>query len=50
MMYEGGFRNVPVVESGRPVGLVSARDALGPELKEFVYEMLRQEQTTDVLA
>jgi len=50
MMYEGGFRNVPVVENSRPVGLVSARDALGPELKEFVYEMLRQEQTTDVLA
>jgi CBS domain-containing protein len=50
MMYEGGFRNVPVVEDGRPVGLVSARDALGSELKEFVYEMLRQEQTTDVLA
>ena len=50
IMYEGGFRNVPVVENGRPVGLVSARDALGPELKDFVYEMLRQEQTTDVLA
>ena len=50
MMYEGGFRNVPVVENGRPIGLVSTRDALGPELKEFVYEMLRQEQTTDVLA
>ena len=50
IMYEGGFRNVPVVENGRPVGLVSARDALGPELKEFVFEMLRQEQTTDVLA
>jgi len=50
MMYEGGFRNVPVVENGKPVGLVSARDALGPELKEFVYEMLRQEQSTDVLA
>ena len=50
MMYEGGFRTVPVVENGRPVGLVSARDALGPELKDFVFEMLRQEQTTDVLA
>ena len=50
MMYEGGFRNVPVVENGRPVGLVSTRDALGPELKDFVYEMLRQEQSTDVLA
>ena len=50
IMYEGGFRNVPVVENGRPVGLVSARDALGPELKDFVFEMLRQEQSTDVLA
>jgi CBS domain-containing protein len=50
MMYEGGFRNVPVVENGRPVGLVSTRDALGPELKDFVYELLRQEQSTDVLA
>jgi CBS domain-containing protein len=50
IMYEGGFRNVPVVENGRPVGLVSARDALGPELKDFVFEMLRHEQTTDVLA
>jgi CBS domain-containing protein len=50
MMYEGGFRTLPVVEDGRPVGLVSARDALGPELKEFVYELLRQEQITDVLA
>ena len=50
MMYEGGFRNVPVIDNGRPVGLVSARDALGPELKEFIYEVLRQEQTTDVLA
>jgi len=50
IMYEGGFRNVPVVENGRPVGLVSARDALGPELNDFVFEMLRHEQTTDVLA
>jgi CBS domain-containing protein len=35
MMYEGGFRHVPVVEDGRPIGMVSARDALGPELEEF---------------
>jgi len=39
-----------VVEDGRPVGMVSARDALGPELEDFVYEMLRQEQRQDVLA
>ena len=50
MMYGGSFRHVPVVEDGRPVGMVSARDALGPELEAFVYEMLRQEQVNEVLA
>ena len=50
MMYGGSFRHVPVVEEGRPVGMVSARDALGPELETFVYEMLRQEQVGDILA
>lgn len=50
IMYEGGFRHVPVVENGRPIGVVSARDALGPELEDFVYELLRQEQAHDILA
>lgn len=50
MMHEGKFRHVPVVEDGRPVGMVSARDALGPELEAFVYELLRQEQIAEVLA
>jgi CBS domain-containing protein len=50
IMHEGGFRHVPVVEDHRPVGMVSARDALGPELEDFVYEMLRQEQRQDILA
>ncbi len=49
VMHDGGFRNVPVVENGRPVGIISASDALGPELKDFVYELLRQEQADDVL-
>ena len=50
IMYEGGFRHVPVVEDGRAVGVISARDALGPELEDFIYEVLRREQTTDILA
>src|SRR5689334_23665313 len=33
MMHEGGFRHVPVVDGGAPLGVVSARDALGPELE-----------------
>src|ERR1035437_3480861 len=50
MMYGGSFRHVPVVEDGRPIGMVSARDALGPELEAFVYELLRQGQIEDILA
>ncbi|MGE5523867.1 MAG: cyclic nucleotide-binding/CBS domain-containing protein [Rhodospirillaceae bacterium] len=51
MMHDGKFRHVPVVEhDGCVVGMVSARDALGPELEGFVYELLRQEQVNEVLA
>ena len=50
LMHTGRFRHVPVVENGRAVGMVSASDAMGPELEAFVWEMLRQEQATDVLA
>jgi CBS domain-containing protein len=49
VMHEGGFRNVPVVDKGRPLGILSVSDALGPELKDFVYELLRLEQADDVL-
>lgn len=50
LMHVNGFRHVPVVEDGRPVGMVSARDALGPELEDVVYEWIRQEQVHDILA
>ena len=50
MMHGGSFRHVPVVEDGRPIGMVSARDALGPELESFVYELLRQEHIGEILA
>lgn len=50
IMYGGKFRHVPVVEDGRPVGILSARDALGPELEAFVFELLRQEQVENILA
>jgi CBS domain-containing protein len=50
MMYGGKYRHVPVVEDGRPVGIISARDALGPELEAFVFELLRQEQVENILA
>ena len=50
IMYEGGFRNVPVVENGNPVGIVSARHALGPELREFEAEMDEREHIQEILA
>ncbi len=32
MMHEGRYRHLPVVEDGRPLGMVSSRDALAPDL------------------
>jgi len=43
MMHENGFRHVPVIENGKPVGIVSARNALDPEMEEFVSEVQRRE-------
>ena len=49
MMYEGGFRHVPVVENGRPLGMISARDALGAELREFSEEMQNRDHIGEIL-
>jgi CBS domain-containing protein len=44
MMAEGGFRHVPVVDDlGAPVGMVSARDALGQDIVDLERELRRQE-------
>ena len=42
LMQEHGFRHVPGVEDGEPVGMVSARNALDPELEEFESEAQRR--------
>ena len=62
MTYERGFRNVRVVENGRPigmvsthhengrpVGMVSTHHALDPDLKEFVAEMDQRENIAGIL-
>ena len=49
LMFEGGFRHMPVVEHGHPIGMVSARDSLGPELKEFVSELEIREHIAEIL-
>jgi CBS domain-containing protein len=49
MMYEGGFRHVPVVDRGRILGMVSARDALSSELAEFEVEIVEREHIAEIL-
>jgi CBS domain-containing protein len=49
IMVEGGFRHVPVVQDGRPAGMVSARDALGLEWREFDAELERRERIGAVI-
>ena len=42
LMQEGGFRYAPVIENGKPIGIVSSRNAMDPELEEFVSEANRR--------
>lgn len=49
MMYEGCFRHMPVVEDGKPVGMISIRDAIGPELSEFESELERRDKLTEIM-
>ena len=44
VMHEHSFRHLPVVDGGKLIGIVSARDALDPELEEFTSESRRREQ------
>nr|MBL8456868.1 CBS domain-containing protein [Zoogloeaceae bacterium] len=48
-MFEGGFRHMPVVENDRPVGMVSSRDALGPEMVAFEAELERRNDISELL-
>lgn len=43
LMQKNGFRHVPVVENGQPVGIISSRNAMDPDLEEFVSEARRRE-------
>jgi CBS domain-containing protein len=44
LMHDNGFRHVPVVEDGRPVGMISIRDALGSELARFEEELQMKQE------
>jgi CBS domain-containing protein len=49
MMYDGGFRHVPVVERGKPIGMITARDALDPELREFESERMQRDHIGEIM-
>lgn len=50
LMYEGGFRHLPVVDlSGRPVGLLAAHDALDADGLQMEQELVRREEITVIL-
>lgn len=42
LMHENGFRHIPVVVDGGPIGMVTSRNALDPDLEEFVSEEQRR--------
>jgi predicted transcriptional regulator len=42
-MQENGFRHVPVVENGHAIGIISSRNAMDPDLEEFVADQRRRE-------
>jgi CBS domain-containing protein len=42
IMHEHGFRHIPVLESGKVVGIVSSRSAMDPDLEEFASEANRR--------
>jgi CBS domain-containing protein len=47
IMHRGGFRHLPVAEHGRPLGIVSARDALDDDLYELSVNLEQRENMFD---
>jgi CBS domain-containing protein len=47
LMHRHGFRHLPVVEHGRPLGVVSARDALDEDLDELRVDLVHRGDERD---
>lgn len=48
-MHEGGFRHLPVLEGDRLIGVVSARDAIGPEMTDVTRQIEQFERIAEQL-
>lgn len=50
LMYEGGFRHMPVVDDGgTPVGLLAAHDALDIDGLQLEHDLIRREEISVIL-
>lgn len=49
VMQENGFRHLPVAEHGRPLGIISIRDALGREIGSLQEEAETKEALSEIL-
>ncbi|HQU50203.1 MAG TPA: CBS domain-containing protein [Casimicrobiaceae bacterium] len=47
VVHEGRFRHLPVVEQGRPIGIVSVRDALDEDLAELRFDLEQREEARE---
>ena len=47
IMHKGRFRHLPVVEDGRPLGMVSSRDALDDDLYELRVNLAQREDVLE---
>lgn len=50
LMHQNNFRHVPVLQQGKPIGMVSARDALGIEWQQFQREVKLADDIAEILA
>lgn len=50
LMHQHNFRHVPVLSQGKPIGMVSARDALGIEWQDFEREVKLANNIAEILA
>lgn len=50
LMYEGGFRHIPVIDrAGHPIGLLAAHDALDIDGLQMEQDLVRREEITVIL-
>lgn len=49
IMHDHGFRHLPVVRDGQPIGMLSIRDALDHGLVHFARDVEKRETLTEIL-